>query len=465
MLPYALKLVWFVLSIVGTIGSLGMLMAVGSWVGSRCLRLSFSLALIVLQLMFCLGMIWHMDPFAMPREFCLAQAILMNVFFYVMAGLGMAWCIQTASHIKKPKSWGNIEETFKWLPIYILPVIVYPLLNTVVLVTLVLKYDAVQPTDGMYCDATDPLWIQLVVHAGPPVALFVPATYISVTSILTVRRTLKHVERARHDQSDYPRQMRRDRQSAHYSFKQSPPLAIPSDDSPPSPGRQPIEPTFPVPENTTRPNFHLPFFRQLQSISQTLTPPSSSRNPSPNSWNDGRASVASSSFPTFAPVVDKSTIYARHKPGDPDDIDITESTTPWLDGADEDSAPTSVEGHETPEQLELDIKTQAEDDDQTFRLSYRETANNTPSRVSHVTNVPNLTTHILIVLTFQFMFCIALLVHVMSSLVDVAMHRETPTPFASHQISLLASAWGPVLVFGSSSNVRAQLVRRFAFWR
>lgn len=211
-------------------------------------------------------------------------------------------------------------------------------------------------------------------------ALLLPAAYISLTCITRVLRTLKHVERARRDQSDYPRQMRRERPSAHFSFKQSGPVAIDSDDAPPSPGRQAIGPEFPLPaaaDSAPRPGFHLPFFRQLQSITQTLSPAPLHRNPSPASWDDGRASVASSRFPTFAPVADKSNGYARHQPEDENDTDVAESSSPWLHGAEADSAPTSMEGHETPERLELDVKSPDEGDDNTFRLSYRDTA---PSR-------------------------------------------------------------------------------------
>ena len=41
----------------------------------------------------------------------------------------------------------------------------------------------------------------------------------------------------------------------------------------------------------------------------------------------------------------------------------------------------------------------------------------------------------------QFLTCI-------STVIDVATHRPTPTPFGTQHIALLLAAWGPVVVFG-----------------
>jgi hypothetical protein len=126
------------------------------------------------------------------------------------------------------------------------------------------------------------------------------------------------------------------------------------------------------PETTKRFSFHLPFFRNVPPISQTLTTPPPSLNPSPGPYQDGRSSVASSSFPTFAPL-DKP-VYPNHRPNESDDA--ADGSRTWID---EDScAPTTLQGHETPEALEIDIKSQDEDDG-TYRLSYRENTNCTPS--------------------------------------------------------------------------------------
>ncbi|KAJ7145363.1 hypothetical protein C8R43DRAFT_853921, partial [Mycena crocata] len=196
MLPFSLKIAWFVLCIVGTIFSWMVLMALGTLVGSRWVPLCWCLALTVMEGMFCLGMIWRMDPRSMPRAFCVGQTIIIEVAMYVHGGFSMAFCIGTNLHILKPKTWGNLEQSFKWRPIYILPVIVYPLVTSVVQIALVFKFDAIQPSDGMHCDATDPAWIGVVAHMSPAVLLGIPSAYLSVMSIRRVVRTLRHVERS-----------------------------------------------------------------------------------------------------------------------------------------------------------------------------------------------------------------------------------------------------------------------------
>ncbi|KAJ7096780.1 hypothetical protein B0H15DRAFT_774172 [Mycena belliarum] len=169
MLSFALKLVWFVLCIIGTVISWVVLVAFGSLLGSRWVPMSFCIALTVLEGMFCLGMIWRMDPFRMPRSFCVAQAILIHVSTYVLTGLSMAFCIATNFHILRPKTWANLEQcvfplfplrtntrarSLRWRRVYIIPVIVYPATISVVQITLNLHFNAIQPTDEMHCDAS-----------------------------------------------------------------------------------------------------------------------------------------------------------------------------------------------------------------------------------------------------------------------------------------------------------------------
>ncbi|KAJ7695483.1 hypothetical protein B0H17DRAFT_1056009 [Mycena rosella] len=386
MLPFALKIIWFFLSILGTVCSWIVLMVFGISLGSRWVNISFGFALTVLQGMFCLGMIWRMNPSSMPPAFCLAQTIVMEIATYVLAGLSMAFCIATSLHILKPKTWGNLEQSITWRPIYIIPVVVYPLLNSALQITLNLKFDAVRASDDMHCDASDPLWVRLIAHTVPALCLLPPTVYFSVISITRVVRTLRHFDRSRRDSTD-PRQARR---SEHTSYK-------PTDPSSPSANAASFEHTTAAPLG-----FHLPFLRQLQAISHTLAPPSPSpsQHPSLGVSEDGRTSVASSSFPTFAPVVDKPTLYARHRPEEDDipDVDVRDA---WI-GLDGDScAPTaSNEGHETPQQLKLDVKAQDEDEEGTFRLSYREHTS-TPSRVSHLAHVPVCTPQIQRLLFFQ----------------------------------------------------------------
>ncbi|KAJ7096059.1 hypothetical protein C8R44DRAFT_889787 [Mycena epipterygia] len=268
-------------------------------------------------------------------------------------------------------------------------------------ITLVFKYDAIQPTDDFQRDASHPIWhkchptIRLVGHLSPAVILVLPLVYLSVDS---VPRTLTHIERARRDQNELPRQIRRKQHGEH------------------------------------------------QSISQSL-PPSSNPN---LAADDGTASIASSSVPTFVPMVVKPSLYALQRTEESDDT--ADSISSWKD---EDSrATTSLEGTsgcETPEEVELDVQALADDDeDATYRISYRENANATPPSlfsfsspaysnilqpgVSHMAEIPIQAPQISQLLWFQVVFILGLCFESLSTIIDVASHRKTPTLFATHQI-------------------------------
>jgi hypothetical protein len=47
-------------------------------------------------------------------------------------------------------------------------------------------------------------------------------------------------------------------------------------------------------------------------------------------------------------------------------------------------------------------------------------------------------------ISIQFLTCI-------SSLIDIVTRRPTPSPLGTQHVALLLAAWGPVIVFGSSS--------------
>ncbi|KAJ7207119.1 hypothetical protein GGX14DRAFT_636323 [Mycena pura] len=274
MLPFALKLVWCVLCSLGelisrtpypnlkppgTIASWTTIMALGSLPGPMWwATLSFCIALTILEGIFCLGMIWRMDPFAMPRAFCVAQTILMEASIFALGGINTAGCIATSLHVLKPKKWGDITASFKWRPIYIIPAVLCPVIASAIQITLVFKFDAIQPADDMHCDAIDPLWVRLVAHVMS-IVLFFPTVYLSVTSWRRVARTVKHVERALDDNGLH--QIRRERPNEHHS-----------------PGCQFIEPALPE-QATNASTRKLPFFRHLHSISQPLRPPLLSPSP------------------------------------------------------------------------------------------------------------------------------------------------------------------------------------------
>lgn len=65
-----------------------------------------------------------------------------------------------------------------------------------------------------------------------------------------------------------------------------------------------------------------------------------------------------------------------------------------------------------------------------------------------------------------------------STIVDVASHRQNPTPFGTQHIALLLAAWGPAIVFSKCDHLPLRPVKtldclghhphvrqRLAFWR
>jgi hypothetical protein len=447
MLPFALKVVWFVLTIIGTIFSCLSLMALGRIIGTRWAPLSFNIGMVIYQGMFCLGMIWRMDPYRMPRAFCFAQIVGMDLGIYFIAGCCFSFCIATSSHILKPKQWGDISKSFTWRPVYYFPVIGYPAVTMAVRVFLLVKYDAVHPFDGLHCDAADPLLVRLAGPLLPSVLVVPPTLYLSAYSARHVIRTLRHIKRARKDDTELPRQMRRERLSGHYSYKQTGPVL--GDDLP-----QRIDLPTPVKDEAPKRSFHLPFFCHPGSTSQTLTPPPSP-NPSTSPWDDGRSSVASSSFPTFAPVVDQP-VFTTQRPSETE-TDVADESGTWLD---EDSrALTTLEGRETPE-VELDVKS-LDDDDGTFRLSYRENAS-TPSKLTQIQHIPLLAPQIRRLLLVQVMFPISTILAIVGYVADDLTHPQVPRPIGFADFVQLSLAWTGLIVFGTLPSVRAEICRT---WR
>ncbi|KAJ7910640.1 hypothetical protein B0H13DRAFT_1484307, partial [Mycena leptocephala] len=201
MLPFALKVVWFSLTILGSILSSLTIMALGSLIGCRWGPLVFSLGRNDIDLILCLGIIWRMDPYRMPPSFCLAQTILMSIGLYIVQGMCLAFTVAVSQHVLKPKQWGDISRSsLRWRPIYILPVVIFPLVLSALRIGLIIKYNAVQPFDAMHCDASEPLLVRLAGYVLPWIIWLIPSLYLSVTSTRRFVRTLRHLERSRRDE-------------------------------------------------------------------------------------------------------------------------------------------------------------------------------------------------------------------------------------------------------------------------
>ncbi|KAJ3985776.1 hypothetical protein F5890DRAFT_1090673 [Lentinula detonsa] len=157
MLPYSLKLVWFSLSLSGLISCWAVLSAFALAIRSYWLALLYCIGCTILQGMFCLGLIWRMDPFLMPRSFCIAQTLLSGFASFLLTGVCATFSMITSLAISSSGAWNMTSaKMYAWHPNYTLTLIIFPLLASVAQITTVLRLNAAQPTDGFACDANRP---------------------------------------------------------------------------------------------------------------------------------------------------------------------------------------------------------------------------------------------------------------------------------------------------------------------
>jgi len=202
MLPFGLKIAWFVLSFTGLLSCWIVLWAFGRSVCAKWGTTLYSVGNTLLQGMFCLGMIYKMDPFAMPRAFCIAQTIIMSFGAFLIAGLAMAFSLATSVAVLKPKTWNEGERALKWRSIYAVPVVVFPTISSTIHVIFLVKFNSTQPTNDMHCESSNPEWVRFLGFPGLPFVLSWPSLYLSVKSVYRVYKVNRHLQRARPESVD-----------------------------------------------------------------------------------------------------------------------------------------------------------------------------------------------------------------------------------------------------------------------
>jgi hypothetical protein len=73
---------------------------------------------------------------------------------------------------------------------------------------------------------------------------------------------------------------------------------------------------------------------------------------------------------------------------------------------------------------------------------------------------PNLVPAIWRLLVFQLAFSCTLCLAAISTIIDVASRRSSPSPLGTQHVALLLAGWGPLVVFGHVRGVR----ERLKFW-
>ncbi|RDX54611.1 hypothetical protein OH76DRAFT_1340540 [Lentinus brumalis] len=183
MLATGLKVVWFSLSLTGFLSSIAALPAFAQALDGYLIPGLYTATNLVLQGLFCLGMIWTMDPFEMPRTFCIMQPALSGVAWSFMTVITSCMTFATSYAILRPAggvpaSPAYIRSRLRWHHACLFMAFI-PMAAFAAYLVLVLRFDAVQPTDGMNCDATNPVWVRLLSYAGVPLLLALPSLLLT----------------------------------------------------------------------------------------------------------------------------------------------------------------------------------------------------------------------------------------------------------------------------------------------
>ncbi|KZP19984.1 hypothetical protein FIBSPDRAFT_700257, partial [Athelia psychrophila] len=188
MLPFALKAVWFTLCALGTVASWFVLWCLGKVTNTYWLPILYCVGLTVLEGIFCLGMIYHMYPYQMPRSFCLAQIFTMSFSTLLLTGVGVTVILAVSTAVIWPYSTNaSPRSTLRWKWGYLVPLLVIPVIFASAQLALVIKYDAYLPSDNIHCDVTGPhLWLALLGYAGMPALESLPCIAISIVTVFRV---------------------------------------------------------------------------------------------------------------------------------------------------------------------------------------------------------------------------------------------------------------------------------------
>lgn len=203
LLPLGVKILWFVLSITGLFACWVVLLALGRTVDSRWSFVVYGIGCTVLEGIFCIGIIWKMDPFSMPKRFCTAQSVFIALGWFLVSGVVCAFSYMTNQIVLKPKTWGDRRfDPLSWNTIHMLPVVAFPIAALTLHLALILKLGAVRPAVEFYCDSSSPQWVRFLSYAGTPLLVSIPSLWFSIRSVLRVQEINKHISRARTSEID-----------------------------------------------------------------------------------------------------------------------------------------------------------------------------------------------------------------------------------------------------------------------
>ncbi|KAJ7187347.1 hypothetical protein C8R46DRAFT_1059521 [Mycena filopes] len=475
MLPFGLKLVWAGLSLGGLIGCWAVLLPLAWVIQSYWAPIAYAVGITALEGIFCLGLVWRMNPPNMPRAFCLAQVLIGGLATFFLVGLLAAVTTATTIYVAKPKQWGTQNDTLilPWRFHYLLPMMLFPVLASAVHITFVIYFDNFEPVDGLSCIAR-PLWIRLLSYAGTPFLVTIPCLWLTAVSTLRVLRTHGHIRRARRSVNiqalDYfttlPQKASRTSAKPH-----TPPTPRAITTPTPSPSailrltsearRQPITAVLQQDAERIR-SFHLPF---LPPSPDYMTAYSGHR--SQNSFD----TVSSVSFAEMkgGKVAPSSKEEEAHEEEE-DDV-ITPLRPTATDNSPHGTTRSSRSIHNSDRISITQLAFSMQPVDSTDSSQYFSNGSRRSSLCSSISgrapttaqtehrNPSELSSLVRSLIIFQFAIIAIHLLSSITPLMDAISAKATA--FGTQHVALVLAAWAPVFVFSPLSAVRAQ----FAFWR
>ncbi|KAN0085942.1 hypothetical protein V8E55_007076 [Tylopilus felleus] len=389
MLPFALKVIWFCLSSTGIIVCWIVLGLFSRAIGSYWWPMLYSIFATLLQGIFCLGMIYDMNPYQMPKAFCIVQTFVIYYAAWSITGVCAAFTFATSSSVLWISTTkGPAASALAWKNKYYFPIFVFPLACLSISVPVLLSANAIQPTDDLHCDASHPEWGRFLGYAGFSMILTIPCFFLSAAAARRVYQLQNDIQRCRFSLQPSTSQI-------HSRIRMSNGRDVP----------------FEVAKSPTSPSNTMPASvdpEALQSIGTTVT--TDIRGP-PYEFPDTPASA------TFGVLL---------------------------------ASKKRVEAWE--------------DIDEYDEVHHRRRMDGV--MLTAVTRIvpptrPNLAPAIWRLIAFQMAFFVVQCLAALSTVIDVARHRPTPTPFGSQHVALILVGWGPAFFFGHLPAVRRQLM----FWK
>ncbi|KAJ6460486.1 hypothetical protein C8R47DRAFT_1160918 [Mycena vitilis] len=473
MLPFGLKLAWFALSLSGLIGCWAVLLPLAWTLQSYWGPMAYAVGVTLLEGIFCLGLVWRMNPANMPRAFCLAQVLLTGLVTFFLVGVLAAITTATSLYIAKPKQWGPQNDTsiLPWRFYYLLPMMLFPLLASIVHITFTIFFASFEPFDGLTCVA-HPLWIRLLGHSGTPFLVTVPCLWLTSISAVRVIQTHRHIRRARRsvniENLDHFTTLptRRSKPSLR-TTRTAPPTPRAVTAPTPSPSslirmasqahRQAVSPT--LREDKIR-DFHLPFLGVVPPSPDYMTTHSGHRS---RGSEDSFDTVSSVWFAEMNTRVSTQLLT--------DNTEVDDVTTPLRPGNSATPSPKgtvrSTRSIHNSDRISITqlahAMQQREGADTSDYYSYLTTFSEIVPSTEHsgYRSPSELSSLVRSLLIFQFAIIFIHLLSAITPIADLISARSAPAALGTQHVALLLAGWAPVVIFGPLSAVR----RHLAFWR